>query len=168
MSEVLENKETMESDSIESVTDAITNLLETLVPPKEIEIIDIFGDTYKVTSSVSARKQILILREFDKMKEISLTPTTAANGSMASIVAMIVDIAMNESVFEAICKCFYLAHPDVAEEARKKAKKAKLKIEDNHLGVGDLFSIEEIVAGIVPLFIRLARRTGTALSILSK
>ena len=42
---------------------SLTKLLETLIPPKNISLENVFGDVYDVSSIVSARKQILIMRE---------------------------------------------------------------------------------------------------------
>ena len=171
MSAVLEKEENKKSventESPKDLTDAVTGLLETLVPPTNIEIIDVFGNDYKLSSSVSARKQIKILREFDKLKEISTDDLSLAEGNVSGIVSLIVDVAMNEVVFDVVCNCFFIAHPKTVAKAKAHAENEDVEFEENHLAVGDLFPIEEIVSGIVHLFIRLARRTGKALAVLS-
>ena len=44
----------------------LLELLTQLVPPDTIEILDIFGNSYKKPSVLSARKQIKVVREFEK------------------------------------------------------------------------------------------------------
>jgi len=176
MSDVLEKEKAVEAveetidiaEASQNITDAVTSLLETLVPPKDIQIVDVFGNEYELPTSVSARKQIKILREFEKLKDIPAEKFSIKDGTPAGIVSMIVDIAMNEIVFDVICKCFYTAHTLTVLKAKTVADEEGVEVEKDHLGVGDLFPIEEIVSGIVPLFIRLARRTGSALAVLSK
>lgn len=141
----------------------ITELLETLVPPKNITIEDVFGNEYKVSSSVSARNQIKILREFEKLQKMEEDVQVRLD-SIPTIVASLVSVASNDFIFETLCSCFEFAHKGVANKAQKHAKEEENE-ELTH--VGDLFPIEEIVAGIVPLFIRLARRTGTVIQALA-
>jgi hypothetical protein len=140
----------------------LTDLLETLVPPKNIEIEDIYGNMYKVSSSVSARNQILIMREFDKIKNMD-TDAEINLDNMPNIIKSMISIATEENIFEALCSCFSHAHKKVVLKSIEYSKKEGDSLDH----VGDLFAIEEIVSGIVPLFIRLARKTTKAIQVLS-
>lgn len=140
----------------------LTDLLETLVPPKNIEIEDVFGNVYKVSSSVSARNQILIMREFDKIKNME-TDAEINLDTMPAIIQSMISVATEENIFEGLCTCFGHAHKKVVSQAIEHAKKEGEEL--TH--VGDLFAIEEIVSGIIPLFIRLARKTTKAIQVLS-
>ena len=66
MSEELDIKEQEGSDLL----DSLKTFLEDLVPPKEVRVSDVLGNEYDIICSVSARKQIKILREFDKIEEM--------------------------------------------------------------------------------------------------
>ena len=138
---------------------SLTSLLETLVPPKNISIEDIFGNVHEVSSVVSARNQILIMREFDKIKEMKDSVEINLS-NIPAIIESFVSISTNEIIFEVLCNCFEIAHKKVVSKTRLQADK-----DEQH--VGDLFSIEEIVSGIIPLFIRLVRKTGQAIQALS-
>ena len=111
MSELEKTPAQAEETSLSSITD----LLETLVPPKSINIEDIFGNEYKVSSSVSARRQIQILREFDKLKDMD-GEISIDFGDMMAIMNSLVELAMNEKIFSILCNCFYLAHEDIVKK----------------------------------------------------
>lgn len=138
---------------------SLTNLLETLMPPTNISIEDVFGEVYEVSSIVSARKQILIMREFDKIKKLE-EPLPLDISDVPSIIDSFIKISTNEVIFEVLCKCFEVAHKKIVVKSRTKSSQ-----DEQH--VGDLFAIEEIVSGIIPLFIRLARKTSQAIKALS-
>lgn len=155
------SEEVKESNEQEDVR-GLTELLETLVPPKNLEIEDIYGNIYKVSSSVSARSQIKIMREFDKLKELE-NEVNIQLTDMPSIIQSLVSLASDENVFNALCNCFEIAHAKTVKRAKEESKKE----DDLFEHVGDLFSIEEIVSGIIPLFIRLARKTTKLIQVLS-
>lgn len=153
------SEETTQVSPPEQDLSGLTTLLETLVPPKNISIEDIFGTVYEVSSVVSARNQILIMREFDKVKEME-DAIQINLSNLPNIIESFISVSTNETVFEVLCNCFEIAHKRIVKETRSKA-------DEDEQHVGDLFAIEEIVSGIVPLFIRLARKTGQAIQALS-
>ena len=144
--------------------DAIRGLLSSLVPPDEIVFTNIFGDEFVKPSNVSARKQIKILRIVDDLKEIELDGLTFDN--MQSIVDSIMKLAADERVMKALCNCFSLAHPDALQKTIEKANEINCDYEQE-FAAADLFSIEELVSSIIPLFIRIAKRAGQAIRALS-
>tara|TARA_Y100000593_G_C4218364_1_gene290484 strand:- start:357 stop:887 length:531 start_codon:yes stop_codon:yes gene_type:complete len=145
--------------------ESLKSFLSTLVPPTEVEIEDIFGNKYELTCSVSARNQIKILREFDKIKDIgSGIDLGKADGQVRGLVETIVNIATDEHSLLIICRCFSLGHSSALEKAKNHASNNKHLYEEGDLACADLFSLEEMVTAIVPLFIRLAKRTSQAIT----
>ena len=141
----------------------IKAVFEKLVPPTNITISDIFGNDYSLSSTVSARKQVVILREFETIQDIQ-SQVELKDGSIAGIVDLISSICQQEEFLLALCRCFSTAHPKTLESAKKMAKKAKAEYEEGDFAPADLFALEELAAAIVPLFIRLAKRAGMALT----
>ena len=141
----------------------IKSVFEKLVPPQNITISDIFGNEYSLSSTVSARKQVVILREFEKIQEIQ-EELQLKDASIAGIVDFISSICQQEEFLLALCRCFNVAHPQTVEATKKIAKKAKVEYEEGDYAPADLFALEELAAAIVPLFIRLAKRAGMALT----
>ena len=141
----------------------LKSLMDTLVPPEELEITDIFGETYTVSTVVSARSQVKIIRELEQVKDIELGLADFANMDVPS---MIFKVAGNEQLMEMMCRCLKLAFPVVVAKTEAKAKQQGVPFEDP--SPADLFGLEEVVAAIIPLFLRVARRTGQAITALSK
>jgi hypothetical protein len=159
-------KESIEQETVsaEEVSIDIEELLAKLVPPDEVVILDIFGNEYKKPSVVSARKQIKVIRSFQNA--LSFVGKTELKGSStSSMIDFIVEIATDDRIMESIGECFTFAYPDVVQSSLKYAKKKKVSVEDN--AALDLFSIEDIAGSIIPLFMRLAKKSGGALKILT-
>jgi hypothetical protein len=66
---------------------------------------------------------------------------------------------------ECLGECFTHAFPDVVEESVGYAKEAKISVDHN--AALDLFSIEDIAGSIIPLFVRLAKKSGGAIKLLT-
>jgi len=147
-------------ENINPSIDPLMQMLNTLVPPESVVIHDIFHNKYTCPTSVSARRQIQVMREFDKVKDLDVGNVTLDN---QNIVTAIMKLAVNEDVLEALSRCFSIAHPKVLEQTKKYADESEMEYEDTILAAVDLFALEEIITAIVPLFLRLARRTGQAL-----
>jgi|TARA_Y100000289_G_scaffold14595_1_gene13708 hypothetical protein len=151
--------------SIEEASQTIQGILETLVPPEEIEITNIFGEKFTVSGVCSARKQIKILRQIDKIRELGTD--IEIEGSINGFINGLVSLASNEEILGILSGVFADTYPKELEASKKAAKKLKVDFEDNVFAAADLFPLEEMAAAIVPLFIRLARRTGQAIQALS-
>ncbi|MGI9554834.1 MAG: hypothetical protein ACR2M6_02565 [Vampirovibrionia bacterium] len=144
----------------------LLEILNKLVPPDTIEIIDIFGNTYKRASVLSARKQIKVVREFEKViAHISESDFNVENNSQ--IVDFLIKSATDEKVLEHMSICFGHAFPNVVERSVSYAIDEKIEL-DNDFPILDVFSLEDIVGAIVPLFIRLAKKLSGAISSLTK
>jgi len=141
----------------------LKNVFNKLVPPVSITISDIFGTEYTIGSTVSARKQIIILREFEQIQNIQ-EGLELKSSDIAGFVDLIVSICQQEEFLLALCRCFSVAHPKLVEQAKAIADKEDVEYEEGDYAPADLFAIEELAAAIVPLFIRLARRAGLAVT----
>ena len=85
------------------------------------------------------------------------------SGTQQNIIDTIMKIASNETVLETLAKCFSIAHPHVLKQTMAHADKLGFQYESGYTASVDLFALEEIVTAIVPLFLRLARRTCQAM-----
>ncbi len=137
----------------------IADVLAVLVPPDAVTVRDVRGTEYRLAGSLPARRQIRMVRALDAIKDLAV-PKFDAGG--ASMVAALVRLAGDEQVLLALCEMFAIAHPEAARRALT-----------DHLGVGeidigevesragglaDCFAVEELVAALVPFFVRLAAR----------
>lgn len=164
MSKKEEVKEVVEDKPQEQAD--LLSLIEKLVPPDNIVILDIFGNEYKKPSVLSARKQIKVVREFEKViAHISESEFTAQNSSQ--VIDFLIRASTDETVLDHLASCFLLAFEDVVEKSIEYANKKKIEV-DSDSPVIDLFSLEDIVGSIVPLFIRLAKKLVGAIAHLNK
>ena len=154
-----------EKMNLEEAGQTIQGILETLVPPENIEITNIFGDKFTVSGVCSARKQIKILRQIDKIRELG--SDLEIEGSVSGFINGIVSLASNEDILGILSEVFGDTYPKELELSKKTAKKNKVDFEEGKFASADLFPLEEMAAAIVPLFIRLARRTGQAITAIS-
>lgn len=143
-----EENEVMPVDSA-----ALTVFLDKLVPPEKLEIEDIAGNKYKLRTSISARNQIKVIRRFEEMmKGVDKDTLTIEQPiTLSSILKAFLTITSDETVMSAMEDCFSLAHPDVLKEAIAECGTKKSK-------AADVFPIEELLSGVLPLFIRLLKR----------
>ena len=154
----------------EEVTTAeidVKKLLDALVPPVSIEIVDIFGNEYKLPTACSARSQIKILNELEQLKAIPAVASLFTGFQVADVtdvVSIIVSVAGDPAVMAGIATCFELAHPKAYARARIAADEAGTEYAD----AADLFPVEELAGAVVPLFIRLIRRGANAIQTLGK
>lgn len=161
MSQPLQSEENpqVNVETVPSV-DPLMSMLNTLIPPESVEIHDVFHNKYSCATSVSARAQIKVMREFDKIKNLDIG---SINANAQSIFDTIMKIAVNEEVLETLSRCFALSHPHILKTTIDYADSQNFPYEKGDSAAVDLFALEEIVTAIVPLFLRLARRTGQAL-----
>ena len=103
------------------------------------------------------------MREFDKIKNLDIGDIRPSNQSTQSLIDTIMKIAVNEEVLETLSRCFAISHPNILKQTVDYANSQNFPYEKGDSAAVDLFALEEIVTAIVPLFLRLARRTGQAL-----
>ena len=152
MSEEKKEPATPTANELTAASETIKGLFDGLVPPENVIITDILGDKHTVSGTVSARQQILILRLVEEVKDIEFN--FDLQGDDVNILEIVLGLAHNEAVLEALGKCFDIAYPQLIKSVAFDAKEKGLA----HNDALDLFPIEEIVAAIAPLFIRLAQR----------
>lgn len=164
----IENEEPSEMQA-QDLVEGLKNFFSTLVPPTSVIITDIFGTEYDLICSISARNQVKILREFDKINIESNVNINLDTGTpLDNLVQTIVSIATDDKSLLVICRCFEYGHPKALEQAKVKAKEKGYIYEEGDYAAADLFSLEELATAIVPLFIRLAKRTSQAVQSLVK
>ena len=142
--------------------DQLKTLFSTLVPPETLEIEDAFGNKYLTRASIPARAQIKVMQQLDKIWEVDTGDLALSQGAegIGGISRLVVSLCTNEVLFEGVCGAFSCAHPKVLAEAKKAAVASGVSKKDaSH--PADLFPLEEIVAGVIPFFIRLASRAVT-------
>lgn len=148
------------SPNSDAAMDQFRALLDVLDPPSEVVVTDRFGVRHDLAVAVSARQQIRILREFERVKELPVASEVAgldlAGGNIAGA---LVALASDPEVLASLARAFECAHPSAVASAGERAGEARIAIED----AADLFAIEELVAGLVPLFGRLVHRSAGAI-----
>lgn len=153
-----DNGEVSEPSPQEAVSQ-LRELFTTLVPPETLELRDAFGNTHLVRATIPARSQIKVMQQLDSIWGIDTSEITMSEGmgGIGGISNLIIKLCSNEVLFESICGAFEYAHPRAFKDAQKSAIACGVDAEDTK-HVADLFPVEEIVAGLIPFFIRLASR----------
>ena len=149
---------------------ALTKFLEKLVPPKNVVVRDVLGGEHRLAAVVSARQQIVVARE---VQAILAEPALArfVNGvatlgdltDPGDVLVRFVGMAATPEVIEHLAAAFAAAHP-AAVAAAKKAAHANPDLPDDP-DAADLFPVEELAAGLAPLFVGLLRRMTQGLQV---
>ena len=147
-------KDVLQGQDIDQAAETIKNLFSTLALTDRVTIVDVFGNTHEIATSVSARKQIKILNLLEQVKDIEIDLDMGAD----NFVAMLLSLANNEPILNMLGKCFDVAYPNLVADVTLQAQEQGEDCDD----ALDLFPIEEIVSAIAPLFIRLAKKTMAA------
>jgi hypothetical protein len=146
----------------------LQQLLDVLVPPTNIKITDIFGNEYSIPSACSARAQVKILQQLNKLKNNEAVQSALKDGldfnEISELVGIIVGVAADPEVMEGIANAFALAHPKPYRSTCATAKEQDVEYQD----AADLFSVEELAGAVVPLFIRLVRKGTSAIATLNQ
>lgn len=145
--------------------------LDKLVLPREVVVTDLSGKEWRVHSSVSARKTVLVSRHLQNaVSEPAVARASAAMDQLvqaddlAGAVVHAIGLVASEEVVGHLARAFGAAHPDVvrsAWEARPTYASNEAVPDD---AAADLFALEELAAGVLPLFVGLARRSAQAFS----
>ena len=168
--ETNEIEETEELDGTEDDSvDIVRDFLSKIVPPTEVSIEDLYGQEYSLRTKISARSQIQLVREFEKgIKDIALTDLFEMDEEInsSSIIRAIMKVSTKEAVLSSVDKCFQITHPSAFESAKKGAKndpyapKKPTPI--------DLFSLEDILSAVLPLFLGLIKKGTNVLTLLAQ
>lgn len=170
-----ENAPTVEGgvEDVREAAEGLRRLFSTLVPPDEVEIEDAFGGRYTVRAVLPARRQIVVMRKIEGLLSVDaeIGALATAGAGVEGIASAIVSLASNEVVLDGVAGAFEAAHPSVVEQARARARDAGVS-EEESTHPADLFSIEELVGGLLPFFLRLAAKIvgilGTAIGATSE
>ena len=151
----------------ETEADLIRGLLDQIVPPDSIEIQDLYGNSYTLKSRVSARSQIKIGREFEKAID-GLSVSEILDGEslgIQGIISAFIKIASEDKVLKGIDKCFQIAHHGPYKKTLAIAKKDE-DMPKNPTAI-DFFALEDILGGVLPLFLGLLRKGAGILTAIS-
>jgi len=139
---------------IQGAMEQLRSLFATLVPPDRVELQDALGNRYDATAVLPARAQIKVMQQLHALWERDLPVNLSADA--ASVAGLIVALAADEAILNGLSDAFVAAHPKVV----KGATEASAAAGDGYKHPADLFPIEELVAGLVPFFVRFAARAG--------
>lgn len=147
-------------------------LFDTLAPPDlDVKIRDVAGTEHTLPAALPARRQIEVLRAIEKMKDAVVNDAAlveladAFNGQitgkalMVAIGRGVVALCANDGILNGIEAAFTKAHPEVVKRALQNAG-----LDPATHCAADVFAIEDLVAGLLPFFVRLMKRGATAIS----
>lgn len=151
----------------DSKIDALSKFLDRLVPPKEVVVRDLSGAEVRVPSSISARRNVVVMREMQALLALpavdrsmraigEFTDDAFSPENVGSAVVRAVGICADPEVIDRLSTAFAEAHPEVLQGARSRAGRPEAD-------AADLFSVEELTAALLPLFVGLVRRSVEAL-----
>lgn len=137
----------------------LRRLLETLVPPDHVMVADAFGGIHQAPGLLPARAQIRVMRKVEALLEIDIDTNAlteiAGDGGVSAIAGTLIRLASREEVLDALADAFKAAHPGIVKAAAEMAEASGAELDKNP-HPADLFPIEELVAGLLPFFLRLA------------
>ena len=145
---------------LRQATDALRELFDTLVPLKTIMLEDVFGMSYTVRGSLNARSQIKVAQALEAMFGSSADEATRATllrareQGMDGIIAAMIELATDPAVMASLASAFEAAHPDVVAHALETSQKH----DEECIDAADVFAVEEMVAGLLPFFVRFGVR----------
>lgn len=138
----------------------LKDLFATLVPPDKIEISDALGNRYQARAALPARAQIMVIQHLERLAGIGVSPLESLGGGLPAIANLVVTLARDPDVLNGIADAFGAAHPKVVAGAVAASKAEG----DGYTHPADLFAVEELVAGLVPFFIRFAAKAADLIS----
>lgn len=160
--------------SVPDKIDPLKALLDKLVPPREVVVTDLAGNEYRVPGVVSARRNVEVIRH---LQAVLAEPAVAravggldeilAGGDLAESILHVVGIVASPEVVDHLARAFATAHPEALAGAQRAyvtgAGGVYVPGARDLPDAADLFAVEELAAGLVPLFVGLAKRSVQAL-----
>ena len=110
---------TIQNQDIKEATETFKGLFSNLVPVDVVTVTDVFGVKHEIATSVSARKQIKILRIIDDVKDIEFNFNISDE---TNIIEMLLSLTNNEKFLSAIGKCFDYAYPQLVNSLLEEAR----------------------------------------------
>jgi hypothetical protein len=138
----------VQSRDVDQLVHSLQGALQELAPADEIAIRDFEGKEYVLSTVLPARRQVQVFRALGRVLETGQASLADGELSGAGILKLLVHLITNEAVVEQLGGAFTIAYPTVLGE---------------HDPL-DVFPIEEIVAALAPLLLRLVRRAGSLIA----
>jgi hypothetical protein len=164
-----------EKFSIKAAADDLRELFETLQPPDRIRLKDGFGGAYIVPAMIVGSAQLRINRRLGELGTLVDVDAVRKGGPQA-IADTILQLAASEEILDALSDAFEEAHPAVMQAAKRRAETfiaQQSEMVDEGDGeyelvtvimaevperAKDLFPAEELIAGILPFYLRFVVR----------
>jgi hypothetical protein len=143
-----------EAHDLQAAMAGLRDLFSTLVPPDRMQLQDALGNRYDASAVLPARAQIKVMQQLHALWERELPVSFGADAS--AVAGLVVALAADEVVLDGLADAFLAAHPKVVSAAVQASDREG----DGYTHPADLFPIEELVAGLVPFFVRFAARAG--------
>lgn len=133
---------------------SIEELLTKLVPENDVVVKDCWGKEIRLPSALPARRQIKVFRLFKELADMPAVRSAIDGGfdDVGGIVDVIISVASDEEVAEKLGEAFAIAHPDALDG------KDPL----------DVLPVEEIIAGLIPFFVRFLHRSVGAMGMMTE
>jgi hypothetical protein len=138
--------------------DSLRDLFATLVPPERLTLTDAYGNAYTARAVLPARAQIKVMQQLHALWERDVPAITGQDA--AGVAGLLVALAADAEVLDGLADAFEAAHPSVCAQARKAAEAEGARPADV-AHAADLFPVEELVAGLIPFFVRFASRAAS-------
>jgi hypothetical protein len=148
------------SPSPAEAVDQLRGLFDTLVPAATVTISDGFGGQHVVRGVLVARAQVLVMRHLETLAEAKIPESarrSALAGGLGDVAGLVIRLASDPEVLRALSEAFAVAHPAAVRAAEQNARALGIDLPATP-DPSDLFPIEEIVAGLAPFALRLAKR----------
>ena len=141
----MSKEEVVEETGIKEAFLEIKDLISVLKPAKSINISDVYGNEYGLRLFISAENQIELVRIFESISEEAIKKDIDIK-SVKRVVAAVLKLALDPDVAKSLGEAFALAHPKVFKAAVKASKDEG----DNFKRMTQLFSLQDIVGGVMP------------------
>ncbi len=130
---------------VDQLVTSLSGALRELAPTDEVVIHDFEGAEFRLRAVLPARRQVQVFRALAELLGAAGKSLASGEVTGGGILQVLVQLITDEAVIEQLGRAFRVAYPKVL------AGQDPL----------DAFPIEEIVASLLPLLVRLVRRSGS-------
>lgn len=155
------------------------SMIETLVPPENVEVQDVLGNVYRLRSSLPASVETRVLRRLEGVRLPDLGGAMGkigeagndVEGVLGGAIDGLAKLAGDEAILAVLSDTFALAHPKAVRLAIERARADEDFVdylpEGRDPTAADVFSVAALISGIVPFAILAVRQiTNTASDLL--
>ena len=128
------------------------SLLNKLVPPASVKIMLASGTEIELSGAIPARRQVVVfrlMRDLTELPQVRKAMSGVKASDAGAVVDIVIALATDEPVAEALAEIFKHAYPDALPEGADPL---------------DELPLEEIVAALVPFSERFIKRVGGGLT----